>query len=139
NLKGGVAKTTNAVAVSEFLAEAGHRVLLIDADHQCTAGELLLGDETLARCEKRRTTLHDLLGEMVKEEFDAETLPNYVIPARFDGDPDERPYLDVLPCSVRIDDFQKSRNKARGQFHSNEEFRTVLNRRTRALRRWLQA
>lgn len=28
NLKGGVAKTTNAVATAECLAEAGHRVLL---------------------------------------------------------------------------------------------------------------
>ena len=34
NLKGGVAKTTNAVAIAECLASEGHRTLLIDADHQ---------------------------------------------------------------------------------------------------------
>ena len=41
NLKGGVAKTTNAVAVAECLAWRGHKTLVIDADHQCTASELL--------------------------------------------------------------------------------------------------
>jgi len=35
NLKGGVAKTTNAVAIAACLAAAGLRTLLIDADHQC--------------------------------------------------------------------------------------------------------
>ncbi len=47
NLKGGVAKTANAVAVAECLAESGYRTLLIDADHQCMAGELLIGEERL--------------------------------------------------------------------------------------------
>ena len=45
NLKGGVAKTTNAVAVAECLADSGYRTLLIDADHQCMSGELLLESE----------------------------------------------------------------------------------------------
>lgn len=31
NLKGGVSKTTNAVAVAECLADQGYRTLLIDA------------------------------------------------------------------------------------------------------------
>ncbi len=35
NLKGGLAKTTKAVAVAECLADSGYRTLLIDADHQC--------------------------------------------------------------------------------------------------------
>ncbi len=70
NLKGGVAKTTNAVAVSEFLAEAGHRVLLIDADHQCAASELLLGESCLERCDFTRSTLHDLFNELLIFEFE---------------------------------------------------------------------
>ena len=43
NLKGGVAKTTNAVAMAECFAAEGYRTLLIDADHQCMAGEMVLG------------------------------------------------------------------------------------------------
>lgn len=42
NLKGGLAKTTSAVAIAECLAAAGHRTLLIDAHHQCMASELPL-------------------------------------------------------------------------------------------------
>ncbi len=51
NLKGGVAKTTNAVAVAEGLADSGYRTLLIDADHQCMSGELLLGEDRLLNCD----------------------------------------------------------------------------------------
>ena len=54
NLKGGVAKTTNAVAVAECLADSGYRTLLIDADHQCMSGELLLGESRLLNCEPAR-------------------------------------------------------------------------------------
>jgi len=53
NLKGGVAKTTNTVAIAECLADQGKKVLVIDADHQCTASELLLGEDLLGRCEHR--------------------------------------------------------------------------------------
>ena len=35
NLKGGVAKTTSAVAIAECMADNGYRTLVIDADHQC--------------------------------------------------------------------------------------------------------
>jgi chromosome partitioning protein len=46
-----VAKTTNAVAVAECLADSGCRTLLMDADHQCMSGELLLGEDRLLKCE----------------------------------------------------------------------------------------
>ncbi len=52
NMKGGVAKTTNAVAIAECLADQGRKVLVIDADHQCMASELLIGEDRLLRCEK---------------------------------------------------------------------------------------
>jgi chromosome partitioning protein len=47
NLKGGVAKTVTTVALAECFASHGHRVLLVDADHQCMAGELALGESRL--------------------------------------------------------------------------------------------
>jgi chromosome partitioning protein len=69
NLKGGVAKTTNAVAVAECLATSGYRTLLIDADHQCSASEMLLGMRRLMGSEKRGATLHDLLRDMLRDDF----------------------------------------------------------------------
>src|SRR5207248_1476997 len=104
NLKGGVAKTTNAVAVAECFAANGHETLLIDADHQCMAGELLLGEGRLLRAERSRTTVHDLLAAMLDDEFDAEQAGQYVVRdcSNIGGGIRE---LSVMPCSVRIDDF----------------------------------
>jgi chromosome partitioning protein len=42
-----VAKTTCAVAIAECRASLGHRTLVIDADHQCMASELLPGEDRL--------------------------------------------------------------------------------------------
>src|SRR3954452_22488799 len=79
NLKGGVAKTTSAVAIAECLAESGYRTLLIDADHQSMSGELLLGEERLLKLDHRRKTLHDLLAAMLDDEFSADQLPYFVM------------------------------------------------------------
>ncbi len=69
NLKGGVAKTTNAVAVTDCLADSGYRTLLIDADHQCMSGELLLGESRLLNCERRKLTLHDMLAGLLPKNW----------------------------------------------------------------------
>jgi chromosome partitioning protein len=139
NIKGGVAKTTNAVAVSQFLAKAGHRVLVIDADHQCAAGELLLGESRLDRCDSRRSTLHDLLSEIVKDEFDAETFGDYIVPVVPARDGDDCNSQSVIPCSLRMDDYQRNYNKSRQEFfHSNDEFLSVRDARLRAFRTWLR-
>ncbi len=101
NLKGGVAKTTNAVAVAECLAaEMEKRVLVIDADHQCTAGDLLLGEDRLLQCEKRRVTLHDLLAAMLDDDFKTPHVANYIVnsASNIKGG---LPNLSVLPGSVR--------------------------------------
>jgi chromosome partitioning protein len=137
NIKGGVAKTTNAVAVSQFLAERGYRVLVIDADHQCAAGELLLGERRLEHCDSRATTLHDLLNEMVKVEFCAETLVNYAVRVESSHVIADRCDLSVIPSSLRIDEFQKNYNEAREEFHSKAEFLSERDRRLRAFRKWL--
>jgi chromosome partitioning protein len=138
NLKGGVAKTTNAVAVAECLADSGHRVLLIDADHQCMSGELLLGESRLLNCERRKTTLHDLLAAMLDDDFGPEQFPPYIVPKASDiGDGLDR--LSVLPCSIRIDDFSTNMAKARHGFKSNDEFNAIFRRRRDLMRNWLNS
>jgi chromosome partitioning protein len=138
NLKGGVAKTTNAVAIAECLAASGHRTLLIDADHQCMAGELLLGESRLLRAERSRTTLHDLLAAMLDDEFEAEQIGHYIIggASNIGGGMSK---LSVMPCSVRIEDFSTNMAKAKRGYHSNDEFLQVFARRRQQLQRWLSA
>jgi chromosome partitioning protein len=138
NLKGGVAKTTNAVAIAECLAAGGLRTLLIDADHQCMAGELVLGESRLLRCERSRTTLHDLLGAMLDDEFEADQIGHYVVggASNIGGG---MPKLSVMPCSVRIEDFSTNMAKAKRGYHSNDEFLRVFDRRRKQMQRWLWA
>jgi chromosome partitioning protein len=136
NLKGGVAKTTNAVAIAECLAASGLRTLLIDADHQCMAGEMLLGESRLLRCERSRSTLHDLLAAMLDDEFNAEQVGHYVVGSASNIGERLRT-LSVLPCSIRIEDFSTNVAKAKRGYHSNEEFLQVFARRRKQLQRWL--
>lgn len=136
NLKGGVAKTTTAVAVAETLAEAKQRVLVIDTDHQCAAGELLLGEKRLLHAERRRRTLHDLLAAMMEDDFEAEDFDRFVEwgASNINGG---FPHLGVLPCSLRIDDFSTNRARALGDYQSTDDFYAVLRQREGMLRRWL--
>lgn len=138
NLKGGVAKTTNAVAVAECLADSGYRTLLIDADHQCMSGELLLGEDRLLRCENRKITLHDMMAAMLDEDFRVEQLSYYAVPKVSDIG-EGLPNLSVIPCSVRIDDFSTNMAKAKRGHRSNDEFLAMFRRRRAALRRWLKS
>ena len=136
NLKGGVAKTTNAVATAECLANQGFKTLLIDADHQCMASELTLGENRLLQCEKRRMTLHDLLASMLDDEFELENTSSFIERKASNID-DGLDNLDVLPCSFRIDDFQTNMAKARRGYHSPDEFVKMLSSRRHRLRTWL--
>lgn len=136
NMKGGVAKTTTAVALAECLASQGYETLLIDADHQNMAGELLLGEARLLQTEKRRRTLYDLLAVMLDDTFSSAHLDEYVAPeaSNIAGG---LPLLSVLPCSMRIDDFSTNMAKARKGHLSNQEFLKQFNKRKRQLKRWL--
>lgn len=137
NLKGGVAKTTNAVAIAEFLAEAGNKVLVIDADHQCAAGELLLGENCFLRCEGQSKTLHDLLSAIVKDDYLVESFDQYIVPIPGAADGSWRSRLSVVPGSIRIDDFQQNYNGSRMLFSKNRDFLSTVNGRLLRFRNWL--
>jgi len=137
NLKGGVAKTTNAIAVAECLAEAGRRVLVIDADHQRMAGELLLGVERARECDDRRRTLHDLMAAMLDDDFDVRRTSRYVVENVSDIG-GGLPTLSVLPCSFRINDFSTNRARAGEGYRSNDDFLSFYDRRRHSLQRWLR-
>jgi chromosome partitioning protein len=136
NLKGGVAKTTNAVAVAEAFAEEGKKVLVIDADHQCTASEMLLGRKRLAECEKRGQTLHDLLARKVHGQGSTINIDKYV-QANASNIRKGLDTLAVLPCSPRIEDFSTNRAKAQQGWRSIEEWNSVLRQSDQSFKRWL--
>lgn len=137
NIKGGVAKTTSAIAVAEALAETGRRVLVIDADHQCASSALLLGEARFMKADREMQTLHDLLRAMLHAEFDESEIPLHVWPnassiRSLDG------RLSVIPCSFRINDFETNRAKARRGFKTAREFEDVWTKRRTILTRWLR-
>src|SRR5271163_3999593 len=101
NLKGGVAKTTTAVAVAECLASEGVRTLLIDADHQCMAGELLLGEDRQVKAEQNKRNLYSLFMDMMFN--DADPTPDVFekrITRQVSNIGGGLEKLAVLPCSI---------------------------------------
>ena len=60
NLKGGTGKTTTTVALSEFLAEYGHRVLVIDIDPQTNATVSLISQDDWKKKNEAGETLAQL-------------------------------------------------------------------------------
>lgn len=137
NLKGGVAKTTNAVAISECLADIGHKVLVIDADHQCLASELLLGEDGVLRSERRKQTFHDLLAAMLDDEFEEERIPPFII-ENASNIGEGYANLHIIPCSIRIDDFQTNMARARRGYNTMEEYHRELRRKRAMLQRFLR-
>lgn len=136
NLKGGVAKTVTSVAVAECFAARGLRVLVIDADHQCMAGELLLGEKRQLHCETQKRNFYDLLVRMLDDEFEPESFGKFVASkaATIGGGLDT---LDVLPCSIRIDDIMTNVGRAKQGFKTNDEFQRLWSRRRDQMKAWL--
>ncbi|MBZ0254627.1 AAA family ATPase, partial [bacterium] len=137
NLKGGVAKTTNAVAIAETLAHRGKKVLLIDADHQYTATELMLGEAAFLFMEKYKRTLHDLLARMLDESFDPKTIGNFVAPAATNI-AEIKDRIDCIPCSYRIDDIQTNMAKARRGYQTTKEFLQKWKRQQKVFQSWCE-
>ncbi len=136
NLKGGVAKTVTTVALAECFASHGHRVLLIDADHQCMAGELALGENRQLKCESQKRNFYDLLVQMLDDEFEPASFGKFVAESgsNIGGG---LPTLSVLPCSIRIDDIMTNVAKAKQGFKTNDEFQRLWGRRRDQMKSWL--
>jgi chromosome partitioning protein len=82
NNKGGVAKTTSAINISYALANAGHKVLLVDTDPQCNATYSLLGSL------ERDKSLYDVL-------IDNTPMRDVIVPTNHEN-------LFVVPCSINL-------------------------------------
>jgi chromosome partitioning protein len=139
SLKGGVAKTTNLVAVAECLAEQGNRVLVVDTDHQCGASAVLLGDEQVDSLERRDRTLTDLFWESLNSDFVPDRIAHFAAPAiSIKGI--ER-CLSVIPGSLRLEDFWQHyrRTPKREAATNTEAFAFLRNTRRDQFSRWLRA
>jgi chromosome partitioning protein len=107
NLKGGVGKTTTAVAVAEFLAhEERKHVLLVDLDPQTNATVALISEERWADMDSEGRTVAQLFKDRLNPneppKFDIERAIARGVSTVNDG----ISRLDLLPSSIQLIDIQ---------------------------------
>lgn len=86
--KGGVGKTSSTVAVSEVLAAAGHKVLVVDFDSQGNATKMLT-----------QNSIYKYTGHTIMEAVQTGNAEPYILPVK-EG-------LDLIPAEDRLATFSR--------------------------------
>src|SRR6266404_4503616 len=107
NLKGGVGKTTAAIAVAEFLAEEDRKhVLFVDLDPQTNATVTLISEKKWEEMDNDGLTVAQIFADKLTThdppKFDIER----AIARRVSTISDGIARLDLLPSSIRLIDIQ---------------------------------
>lgn len=107
NLKGGVGKTTTAVAVGEMLAQEQRKhVLLIDLDPQTNATVSLISEEKWVEMDKDGRTIAQLFEDRLNPQNPPKFNIEKAIARRVSTINDGIARLDLLPSSIRLIDLQ---------------------------------
>jgi chromosome partitioning protein len=107
NLKGGVGKTTIAVAVAEMLAqEERKQVLVIDLDPQTNATVTLISEEQWAQMDNEGRTVAQLFEDRLNPQNGPKFDVEQAIVRRVSTINDGIARLDLLPSSIRLIDLQ---------------------------------
>lgn len=102
NLKGGVAKTTTAVATAQILSGVHRkRVLLIDLDPQTNATVMLVGDKRWKKLNRKGATVAQLFADAIEQPRRARFNPRVAIQPRV-GSVTEAPSVALLASSLDL-------------------------------------
>jgi chromosome partitioning protein len=107
NLKGGVGKTTTAVAVAEFLAQEERKhVLLVDLDPQTNATVSVISEDRWAEMDADGRTVAQLFRDRLNPHEQPRFHIENAIARGVSTINDGIPRLDLLPSSIELIDIQ---------------------------------